>query len=326
MVMQLRRKAEKKQKNIDASEAYNLWDILKASNTGLERIEIWDNYAHDTDLKYLLRSYSKTLRKQVKILERKMEEFGLKGPDGQVTDVRSGINSQVLRDQYIANDFFLLAQESVEMLLKAIRTSTTNDSVRSFLIMFVKQVIDSTDNLVKYLKARGWLEEPPLYPYVPADINDKLDTGEAFHLWDHLTFRNDNIEQTQVFYAFANDGDFKVLLKKGLQDILRRQNRTLEEELKYFGMPIPVRPPTIMPSSESTELLKDDNMFRQLLVGIQGAAIMHALTFKQCVTNDRVRKIFKQLLLDEIDMIDRIIKFGKVKGWLNPVPEYGVSK
>ena len=49
---------------------------------------------------------------------------------------------------------------------------------------------------------------------------------------------------------------------------------------------------------------------------------MHAQALKQSVTNDRIRKIFRQLLLEEIDIMDRLIILGKLKGWLHVPPQY----
>lgn len=52
------------------------------------------------------------------------------------------------------------------------------------------------------------------------------------------------------------------------------------------------------------------------------AALLHAEANKKCITNDRVRKIFSNMLLKEISFYDKFIKYGKVKGWLNDVPVY----
>ncbi len=38
---------------------------------------------------------------------------------------------------------------------------------------------------------------------------------------------------------------------------------------------------------------------------------------------DKIRQLFSQLLKEEIKIIDRFTKVGKIKGWLNPSPRYG---
>jgi len=189
----------------------------------------------------------------------------------------------------------------------------------------LKEAVETLDNYIKYLKLKGWLNIPPSYPHIPSGTNEKIDTGEAFFLWDHLAFRNDNIELTQHFYAYANDVDFKILLKEGLEETLKKQAKMLEKELRKFGIPLPVRPPNVIPSVENTHIMHDDNIFRQLFFGVQGAVIIHAHALLKSTTNDRIRKIFKDLLISEVNIQDNLILFGKFKGWLNPAPEYGTS-
>ncbi len=151
---------------------------------------------------------------------------------------------------------------------------------------------------------------------------EKIDAGEAFHLWDHLTFRYDNIQATQIWYEHAHDTDFKFLLKNGLQNVLRKQAEMLEKELIKFGIPLPKQPSDVVKSAGDTTLLDDDYMFRTLNIGIMGALWLHTLALKQCTTNDRIRDIFRNLLIDEVNVLDKLLLLGKLKGWINAVPLY----
>lgn len=178
------------------------------------------------------------------------------------------------------------------------------------------------DSMLKFLKLKGWINQPPLYPNVAPNTPERIDSGEAYHLWDHLTFRYDNIEQTQMFYELAHDGDLKLLIKQGLQDTLKEQIARLEKEVLYFGIPMPKAHAKVRISVENTEILDDDYIYRTMLIGMQGASIMHVQAYKQCVTNDRLRKIFKQLLIEEVNIINKLIKYGKSKSWLNVPPNY----
>jgi len=73
-------------------------------------------------------------------------------------------------------------QEEMELILRAIRTSTTNDNIRALFIKFVSAAVNDLDTLIKYLKLKGWINQPPIYPNIPASTKEKLDAGEAFHL------------------------------------------------------------------------------------------------------------------------------------------------
>jgi hypothetical protein len=209
----------------------------------------------------------------------------------------------------------------VEQLLRALLTTTSHDGLRKLFTKFLLTAIDHADSVIHYLKTKGWIDTPPLYHLAPAKA-ELLAAGEAFHLWDHLTFRYDNISQTEIFHAFAKDYDFKLLMSVGLQRGLKQQAETLEKELQYFGIPLPKRPKNFSIPENMTAHLEDDHMFRIVLIGIQGAGMLHAQALKQCTVNDRIRGIFKQLLLKELDYNNDLIRFGNLNGWLHPVPMF----
>jgi len=71
---------------------------------------------------------------------------------------------------------------------------------------------------------------------------EQADAGEIFHLWDHLTFRYDNIYQTQYW---SKDSELKLLLKKGLQGTWKVQAKQLEQELSKFSVPLQFQPPAL---------------------------------------------------------------------------------
>ncbi len=285
-------------------------------------VQIWLVYAHDSELNIVLQKTLNKFKIHSEELEKELKKYSIDGPhQPRAEKMTSATNSELLTDENIGKYLVLFMQEQVELLFKAIRNSTTNDNLRALFIKFLTEVIHSMDFLIRYLKIKGWAGIPPIYPNIPTSIQDKADTGEIFHLWDHLTFRYDNIYQTQYWYQHANDLDFKILLMKGLQDTLKAQVKKLEQELTKFGVPLPQRPSAVIASTGTTNL-EDAYMFRLLFTGMIGAAWMHALALKQCFTNDRLRGIFKDLLVQEIHIIDKMIIFGKSKGWLGIVPQY----
>ncbi|WP_366923791.1 DUF3231 family protein [Metallumcola ferriviriculae] len=315
---------EKKNALLNAAEAFHLWDVTKSKYAALERVGVWGNFVHDKELLRYLDLYISSTKEFTKILEQNLEKYGLKGPDSHTFAVRTKINSDIIRDQLIAFDMFTLMQEFIEMLLTAIVSSTTNDELRALYIKQAKIDIDRISLIVKYLKVKGWLGIPPIYPLVPTNSGSKLDAGEAASLWSHLTYRYDNIQLTEIFLALANDGDFKAMLKVG-QRMLIKQARKLEKELENFCIPAPVKPASVM-AQGNTQFENDDTLFRSIFSGVTGALSVHAKALKQATTNDRIATLFKDLLIDEIDTFDKLVKFGKLKGWLNPTPSFGIFK
>jgi len=255
--------------------------------------------------------------------ENKAKTYSLKGPDHNKSFIKTPVNPSIVTDQYIANNYFLYLQEHIGNLAQTFRSSMTNDSFRQVIHKIALKTIAEEDALVKYMKIKGWLETPPMYPNLPAAVEEKITTCEAYHLWDHLAFRYDNIHQTHLFANYAYDGDLKLMLEMGLKT-LEKQCNLLEKELRQFGISLPKRPSEILPLPDNTEIFADDHMFRTLLIGLQGASIVHVAALKQATFNDRIRGIFKQLLFEEMEYIDKLIAFSKVKGWLNAPPQYRV--
>ena len=316
------KKAEDKKTSLSAQEAYNLWDFATATVSAVLRNEVWHTYAHDPDLKFLLRQRIKKLRQNYIRLNRQLQLHGVKGVDGPPVETELSLNSEVMRDEQIGKWLLLALQEEMELPLRAFRTSVTNDGVRQEFLKLALEAIDDLDAVIKYVKIKGWINSPPIYPNIPGTTKEIIDTGEAFHLWDHLTFRYDNIQQTVIWSKFAHDPEFRALLTVGYKNVLQKQAETLEQEIIKFGLPAPVKPTLTVSSTNSREILDDDYMFRMLFIGVLGATWLHSVAVKQSTTNDRIRSLFRDLLESELWILDKLMKFGKLKGWLHNEPEY----
>jgi hypothetical protein len=314
-------KAEKAQGQINIREAFTLWDLLNSKYMAVERVQIWENFAHDPDLKFFLKGHIKTLEANITILEGEMKRYSVKSSDRNRSFVHSSSNTQVVTDEFIALDIFLYLQEHMENLLKSVISTTTNDDLRTKIIEMTLTTIEATDKIIRYLLLKGWISTPPVYKDLPANVNVKIGVVEIANLWDHLALRYDNVKTTEIFASIVHDVDFKAILHMGLNS-LQKQITLLEKQLKYFGAPLPKKPGKITLTISETEVLDDDYMYRVLMNAFQGAALLHAKSFKESTVCDKTRKIFSQLLKEEINIIDKFTKIGKIKGWLNPAPRY----
>lgn len=316
----------KEQKNtlLNVSEAFSLWEMLNSKYGFLERMAVWRAYIHDRDLLFFLDQYRADMQGFVGTLEKSLRQFGINGPDAHTLTAKTTVNSDIIRDQLIATDLLSMVQEHIEMLLVAMAGATTNDQVRGNFIKMVKTDLDQMCKAVKYFKIKGWLYVPPMYPQACFENKTKVDAAEAANLWSHLTYRYDNLQLTQICLAYTNDGDFKIFLELG-QKALSAQTRKLEKELNHFGIAFPIKPPAVRAPGE-VQSIDDDTLFRIIFSGMTGALVVHSKAIKQSTTNDRVRNLFRDLLLDEMDMFDRAVKYGKMKGWLHPAPSFGVFK
>ncbi len=74
------------------------------------------------------------------------------------------------------------------MKVRGVINSKMNDTLRKFFMKLVKEDIDNIDDIIKYTKIKGWIQQPPLLQNLPEDCKEKIDVGEAFHLYEHLVF------------------------------------------------------------------------------------------------------------------------------------------
>jgi spore coat protein CotF len=231
------------------------------------------------------------------------------------------VNTEIVSDEMIAKNYFTFLQGMVEQVLFSIQYSIFNEEVSNFFDKFASHAIEQTDTIIKYLKLKGWLHQPPRYANVPAKTGEELDCIEAFHLWAHTNYRYTNIEETFRWAEFVHDLDFKALLNQGAKT-MQKQVQGLEEELQRFGIATPNRPPAVYKGNQDKTSFQDKYVFRSLFIGIQWAGVLHANAFKNSTTNDRIRRMFKKMLFDEIKMVKQVSKYGKLKGWLEMPPEY----
>jgi hypothetical protein len=299
-----------------------LWDVLNSKYLAVERLQTWKNLAHDADLVMILKRSLKSLKDNIAILEDMMIKFSVKSPDQSRSFSSFTGGEKYITDEFIALDIFLYLQEHIENLSRVLRSSTTNDALRATFKKMALKTIDELNTMINYLTLKGWLSTPPLYQHIPYEVDEKLGLPEATNLWDQLTLRYDNIKTTEIFHGIVHDLDFKAILGTGIK-ILQKQAQLLEKEIRHFGLPLPRKPSKISLTPTNTEILSDDYMYRILANALQGAAIMHAQAYKEAVVNNRIRDLFKQFLIEELNFIDNLIKFGKLKGWFSPIPTYG---
>lgn len=316
----------KTQQQLDAQEAYNLWDMLQSRYGTLEQIQIFQNFIHDIDFSTLVKITLYTVfEDQINELEKEMSNYGVSLPNRPPKTVRIPTNIEAVEDRFIAGIFLTVLQENVSMHLRAIRASLTNDSVRRLFIKYLRDELGLYDKAIKYFKLKGWVGTPPIYPQSPPGTQEKIDTGEAFHLWDHLSSRYDSLQITQIYRNFAHDPDFATVLLVGLMLVLEKQVNILEKEMDHFGLPLPPRPPKTAVTVQNKDVLTDELMFRQVFTGMQFMLELHSSAIKQNATNDRMRKIYSDFLWEELTLIDAWIKYGNAKGWLRPTPRYKES-
>jgi hypothetical protein len=320
------KKSRTEKQTVDAQEAYNLWDSLRNRYDGMEQIQIIENFIHDSDFNLLTQGILKnTFEEQANKLENLLNKYQISLPKRPPKSVRTPSVQEAYTDRYLSLLVIDLLKKDIDVFMRSIETSLTNDNIRNTFHELLNREFDLYDKGLKYLKLKGWFSTPPQYPNLPKGTKEKLDTSEAFQLWDHLIARYDAVEITQVYQNQAHDKDFKFLLGRGLKDILEKQINILEKEMDHFGLPLPARPPKSV-KTVNTELLEDELIFRELFSSIQDMLSLHVAGIKQTTTNDRLRGIIRNFLDEELNTFNNFAKYGKAKGWTRPVPMHRPRK
>lgn len=317
----------KKEMELNTQETFNLWESLRIRYDMLETVQIFENYLHDKDFELLTEHLlMRLLEDQINILEKNIKEANITMPKRPPKSTRTPVNAEIFTDWFIALRTLDILQTLVTSEIRIIRTSHTNDKIRNVFRDFLKSELSLLDKSIKYCKLKGWLGIPPQHPNKPKKTKEEIDNTEAFHLWDHLKTRYEALNLTQIYTAYCHDKDLKVIFSTGKNSTLEKQINKLEEEMDRFGIPLPERPPKTMETKYNAEMINDETMYRNIFVLIEYTIVLHDTAFKQSTTNDRIRNIFKSYLDEELDIYDNLIKYGKLKGWLQQPPMHRKAK
>ena len=152
----------------------------------------------------------------------------------------------------------------------------------------------------------------------------RLDIGEAFILSQHLYYRYLCLEQTQKYYNWANDTDFKAMVKDGLK-YLKKEVSLIEEQMDKYKVPQPSRSPKsvkISADMDNSTTINDQFLFEQIRIGCLAAVEKNLLNAMMILNNDSLRVMFIDFVKEELDIMLNCCKYGKLKGWLPVYPTY----
>ena len=150
--------------------------------------------------------------------------------------------------------------------------------------------------------------------------DENLLAGEAHYLWQHLLGRYDSQELLQFYTQYINDEDLRTVASTG-SNVIQRQIKTLEDISSKHEIPLPAKPPKPHRASAGSEDIRDEIIFRDILIRSQVDLELHVSAIKATLSNS-LWKIFKNLIKEDLDNYENLINFGKSKGWLSYMPQY----
>jgi len=306
---------------VDVGEAYILWRLLTNRYVYIGHVQQLKNFTHDKDFNVILSNLLNDWRKEVSILEPELEKYSLKGAEPPAIGQDVPGNSEVVIDRETAEVIYAFLRLDVHLILLALKDANVNDSIGKLLQGFLSRSLDRVDSYIGYLKMKNWVYYPPLYPYVKAEVTEKIACNEVFLLWDHLVFRYNKIRKTQMYAEMTSDADFKMMLLSGL-DILKKQMNELQQKLMYFGITLPKPYSNIRPVFTIMEPVENKFMYADTLRGMQNALALHGAAIQDVILNDDIRRYFKKLTLEEVEIVRKVVKYGRVKGWITFIPSF----
>lgn len=321
MILKDKAKTHKMQSQLSTEEAHRLWVKAQSRYILINNIHLFANFTHDKDFKYVLEQLKELYLKQVNILEKELNRYSIKSPEPNKKDIEASGNTELISDKEIARTIYSLMQLAIGKCMKTLHNAIFNDDIREIFIRITIEEIEQFFKFIDYIKVKGWLANPPLYP--GNKIGGNVAANEIWELWSHLHFRYLNIYQTKIFSSFTSDKDFQLILNQGVY-ILEKQAVKLENILLKYGINLPDKYPKNIPTPESKEQYDDQYIFQSILTSMQNAFTLHGFALQELIINKELEKLFVNIFTEEMDLIDKLIKYGKIKGWVPMVPVYRV--
>ncbi len=307
---------------IDIQEAYNIWNWLRIRYNSMETFQFYQNLLHDRDFSLLMDSLLADTKKHMKTMEQEAEKFKIPVPDRPPLEIKFPGSINQVTDRFIYKKIFADMMAELFTISRAVRSSTTNDRLRKIFTEDMLTHIDNFELLYKYSKVKAWEDVPPAYKMAGPAVKENLTLTEAFHLWDHLSQRYDQLQMTTLFLGAVHDPDFEMILSKG-KDTLNKQIKELEQQVLKYGVIFPERPPAHQIMTIDPETLTDSFMYSVIFTGIVEAMDLHMRAVIETIKNDALRDLFLGLLKEEVNIFDKYLKYGKTKGWTKVTPIYG---
>jgi len=309
---------------VDIREVFNIWNLTRARYASSESTKFFINFVHDRDFAVLLASFLTHYEKQSKILESEGEKFRIKAPNPGPAELKTSTELHILTDKFIFRQVYHGLTAELMTLMAAIRSSVTNDRIRSVIIRDMEQHLQDFEKLYKYGKVKGWQEDPPAHKTARPVRDEPISISEAFHIWDHLSQRYYHIAQTKLLARFAHDKELSVIMNLGLRN-LEVEVKLIEQQAIEFEVPLPERSPVSLPVADDPESLQDVYIYNTILRGIQDAMDLHVQSTIEIIRNDPLRDLLFGFWKNEFSLYDKFLKYGKTKGWLTTTPIYNPS-
>ncbi len=152
------------------------------------------------------------------------------------------------------------------------------------------------------------------------DKQISINVSDVWSGWDLLVAKYDLIEIINVLGNFAKDDDLKLIITHTLK-LIEQGAAKLEKNMSEYAIPLPPRPRQGSYSSTNLETISDKYIFVRLFRELKSLCPI-ILTGCLNSTSPVPVKFFKDHLIDNITIINNILIYGELKGYIDEIPAY----
>ena len=152
-----------KQKNINVSEVYHLWNHLMQRYNVIHVTNLLNSFVKDDDLKMVLNSGKKTLTKHIGLLEKELLNYGIPLPLRPPKQTQqNAVNIELISDRHIYRRILRGIQAFLPVHNMAFIHSTS-PKIRDLFMSFMIEEMKIYDLYLEYGKKKDYLVRPPGY-------------------------------------------------------------------------------------------------------------------------------------------------------------------
>lgn len=151
-----------KQRTVNVSEVFYVWDILVTKLDIMETVQIFDDLIDDIDLKFISDQVRNGLQSGIITMEKIMNDYGLPFPIRPPADKKITNSLEHITDRDIFQSLFEAIQAFFPILSSGFMNSTS-PTVRKAIKNHLLLTMELHETVVEYGKLKGFLNLPPVY-------------------------------------------------------------------------------------------------------------------------------------------------------------------
>lgn len=161
-ISELGKSTREKQKNLNVSEAFHLWNHLVQRYSVLHVTNTLGSFAKDEDFKLIIQIGQNTLNNHIDLLEKEMMKYGIQLPIRPPKQATDPADLELISDRHIFRRILRGIQGFLPVHAMALIHSTS-PKIRDMFMTFMIEEIKLYDKFLEYGKIKEYVIKPPMY-------------------------------------------------------------------------------------------------------------------------------------------------------------------